>query len=159
MWKKILPGIFGVIGLVVWKRFTGGGARDQKAAKEQLAETAETLRSRRSSMSGQEFERFMAEVLRNTGYEVDMVGGPGDQGVDLLVRVGRKRVAVQCKLHGKPVGRAAVADVYAGAKHHGAKQAWLVAPGGFTPGAMELAESTNVKLLDLAAIRGLLQKD
>lgn len=54
------------------------------------------------------------------------------------------------------VGRRAVADVYAGARHHGAGQAWLVAPGGFTPGAQELAESTEVQLLDLAAIRRLL---
>lgn len=126
---------------------------------EHLAEAGETMRSRRSSMSGQKFERFMAEVLRNIGYKVDMVGGPGDQGVDLLVRVGRKRVAVQCKLHGKPVGRTAVADVYAGARYHGVKEAWLVAPGGFTPGAQELAESTDVQLLDLAAIRRMLQKD
>jgi restriction system protein len=72
------------------------------------------------------------------------------------VKVGRKRVAVQCKLHSKPVGRAAVSEVYAGARHHGASQAWLIAPGGFTPAAEELAKSTKVQLFDLAAVRGLL---
>jgi hypothetical protein len=24
MWKKLLAGIFGIVGLVVWKRFLGG---------------------------------------------------------------------------------------------------------------------------------------
>ena len=43
--------------------------------------------------------------------------------------------------------------------YHGTKQACLVALRGFTPGAHELAESTNVRLLDLAAIRKLLLKD
>jgi Restriction endonuclease len=106
----------GVVGIVGWKWVFGGGAREREAAREQLAEMVERLRSKRNSMSGQEFERFMARVFQSIGYDVDIVGGPGDQGVDLLVRVGRKRVAVQCKLHTRPVGRRAVADVYAGAQ-------------------------------------------
>jgi restriction system protein len=157
MWKRLLPGVFGVVGLVVWKRFFREGGRDQRTATRE--ELAKTLRDKLNTMSGQEFEQYIAEVFRKTGNKVDIVGGPGDQGVDLLVKVGRKRVAVQCKLHTKPVGRAAVSEVYAGAKHHGASQAWLVAPGGFTPAAQELAASTKVQLFDLAAIRGLLQKD
>lgn len=156
MWKRLLAGIFGVVGLVVWKKLFGGRGRERKAAREELAKM---LRDTLNSMSGQEFERYMAEIFRKMGHKVDIIGGPGDQGVDLLVKVGRKWVAVQCKLHGKPVGRAAVSEVYAGAKHHGASQAWLVAPGGFTVAAQELSESTGVRLLDLAAIRKLLQKD
>ena len=156
MWKRLLAGVFGVIGLVVGRRLFAGRSRERKAAKEELTKT---LRDKLNSMSGQEFERYIAEVFQKIGHKVDIVGGPGDQGVDLLLKVGRKRVAVQCKLHGKPVGRAAVSEVYAGAKHHGASQAWLVAPGGFTPAAQELAKSTKVQLFDLAAIRGLLQKD
>jgi hypothetical protein len=67
--------------------------------------------------------------------------------VDLLLKEGRKRIAVQCKKYGKPVGNAAVSAIYAGAKHYGAKQAWVVAPEGFTKGAVELAKSTGVRLL------------
>ena len=157
MWKRLLPGIFGVIGLVVWKRFFGGGGSEQRTATRE--ELTKTLRDKLNSMSGQEFEQYIAEVFRKTGNKVEIVGGPGDQGVDLLVKLGRKRVAVQCKLHSKPVGRAAVSEVYAGARHHGASQSWLIAPGGFTPAAEELAKSTKVQLFDLAAVRGLMQKD
>jgi HJR/Mrr/RecB family endonuclease len=156
MWKRLLAGVFGVVGLLVWRRLFGRSGRERKADKEELAKM---LPDKLTSMSGQEFERYMAEVFQKIGHKVDIVGGPGDQGVDLLLKVGRKRVAVQCKPHGKPVGRAAVSEVYAGAKHHGARQAWLVAPGGFTTAAKDLAKSTDVKLLDLAAVRGLLQKD
>jgi restriction system protein len=96
-------------------------------------------------MSGREFEHFMADLFRTAGYKVDVVGGAGNQGVDLPLKEGRKRIAVQCKKYGRPVGNAAVSAVYAGAKHYGAKQAWVVALEGFTKGAVELAKSTGVR--------------
>jgi restriction system protein len=64
---------------------------------------------------------------------------------------------VQCKKYGKPVGNAAVSAVYAGAKHYGAKQAWVVAPEGFTKGAIDLAKSTGVRLIGQKGIDRLLQ--
>lgn len=100
-----------------------------------------------------------AEWLRAAGYKVDVVGGARDQGVDLLVKKGRKLIAVQCKKYGRPVGNAAVSAVYAGAKHYGAKQAWVVAPEGFTKGAIELAKSTGVRLMGRKGIDGLLQDE
>ena len=108
-------------------------------------------------MSGREFEHFMADLFRTAGYKVDVVGGAGDQGVDLLLKEGRKRIAVQCKEYGRPVGNAAVSAVYAGAKHYGAKQAWVVAPEGFTKGAVGLAKSTGVRLMGRKGIDGLLR--
>ncbi len=108
-------------------------------------------------MSGQEFEQFMADLFRTAGYKVDVVGGTGDQGVDLLIKKGRKLIAVQCKKYGRPVGNAAVSAVYVGATHYGAKQAWVVAPKGFTKGAVELAKSTGVRLMGRKGIDGLLR--
>jgi hypothetical protein len=55
------------------------------------------------------------------------------------------------------VGNEAVSAVYAGARHYGAKQAWLVAPEGFTKGAVELAKSTGVRPIGRKGIGGLLQ--
>jgi restriction system protein len=103
-------------------------------------------------MSGREFEHFMADLFRTAGYKVDVVGGAGDQGVDLLLKEGRKRKAVQCKKYGRPVGNAAVSAVYAGAK-----QAWVVASEGFTKGAVGLAKSTGVRLMGRKGIDGLLR--
>jgi HJR/Mrr/RecB family endonuclease len=157
MWKRLLAGIFGLIGLVVWKRFLGEDSDVQSASQDDPAGALQRTWATSGSMTGQEFERFMADLLRAPGYKVDVVGGAGDQGVDLLVKEGRKLIAVQCKKYGKPVGNAAVSAVYAGAKHYGAKQAWVVAPEGFTKGAIELAKSTGVRLIGRKGISGLLQ--
>jgi HJR/Mrr/RecB family endonuclease len=157
MWKRLLAGIFGLIGLVVWKRFLGENSGAQSAPRDTLTGALQTTWAKSGSMCGREFEHFMADLFRTAGYKVDVVGGAGDQGVDLLLKEGRKRIAVQCKKYGKPVGNAAVSAVYAGAKHYGAKQAWVVAPEGFTKGAVQLAKSTGVRLVGRKGIDGLLR--
>jgi restriction system protein len=156
MWKRLLAGIFGLIGLVVWKRFLGHDEA-QSAAQDTLAGSLQKTWAKSGTMSGREFEYFMADLFRTAGYKVDVVRGAGDQGVDLLLKEGRKRIAVQCKRYGRPVGNVAVSAVYAGAKRYGAKQAWVVAPEGFTKGAIELAKSTGVRLVGRKGIDRLLE--
>jgi HJR/Mrr/RecB family endonuclease len=159
MWRRLLAGIIGIVGLLVWKRFLGEGSKVQSTGLDNPAEALHETWVKSGSMSGREFERFVAELLRAAGYKVDVVGEAGDQGVDLLVKKGCKLIAVQCKKYGRPVGNAAVSAVYAGAKHYGAKQAWVVAPEGFTKGAIELAKSTGVRLMGRKGIDGLLQDE
>jgi restriction system protein len=156
MLKRLLAGIFGVVALVVWKRFLGKDGEAQSAPQDTLAGRLHGAWAKSGTMSGREFEHFMADLFRTAGYKVDVVGGSGDQGVDLLLKEGRKRIAVQCKKYGRPVGNAAVSAVYAGAKHYGAKQAWVVAPEGFTKGAVGLAKSTGVRLMGRKGIDALL---
>ena len=117
-------------------------------AKE-LAWRFETVRT----MSGTQFELYVAALLRAMGHNTRVLGGSGDQGVDLIVDYFGERVAVQCKNYAKPVGNKPVQEVYTGAKHHGGQQAWVVAPAGFTNGAFELARSVGVKLFAAGAIR------
>lgn len=111
-----------------------------------------------SRMSGVEFERYMARVYQALGYNVTILGGSGDQGVDLLLRKGRVLVAVQCKNHQRPVGNKPVQEVYAGQRHYGANQAWVVAPAGFTKGAFALSRTTGVRLFDYGSIEKLLRQ-
>jgi HJR/Mrr/RecB family endonuclease len=92
-------------------------------------------------MSGVEFEHYMAQVFEVLGYDVTILGGAGDQGVDLLLRKGHARIAVQCKNYRQPVGNKPVQEVFAGVKNYGIRQAWVVAPAGFTRGALDLAQS------------------
>src|SRR5215207_4819808 len=109
----------------------------------------ETVRA----MSGVQFELYVAGLLRAMGHNTRVLGGSGDQGVDLIVDYFGERVAVQCKNYAKPVGNKPVQEVYTGAKHHRCQQAWVVAPAGFTDGAFELARSVGVKLFASASIR------
>lgn len=110
-------------------------------------------------MNGSEFERFTARLFGALGYRATVLGGSGDQGVDvILTDDSHEKIAVQCKNHRKPVGNKPVQEVYAGARHHGCSEGWVVAPAGFTHGARELARSTDVRLLDTPAITRLLNQ-
>jgi hypothetical protein len=105
-------------------------------------------------MSGAQFEVFVAKIMRGLGYRATVLGGSGDQGVDVIATAGKERIAIQCKNYAKPVGNKPVQEVYAGARHHRCTAAWVVAPEGFTKGAVDLARSVGVSLHDAQALRG-----
>src|SRR5215217_3958522 len=105
-------------------------------------------------MSGAQFEGFVAEILRGLGYRVTLLGGSGDQGVDVIATRDSEKLAIQCKNYAKPVGNKPVQEVYAGARHHRCTAALVVAPEGFTKGAVELARSVGVSLRDAQDLRG-----
>ena len=90
-------------------------------------------------MSGAQFEEFTADLFRALGHRVVVLAGAGDQGVDVIVNRRGGRVAVQCKNHKRPVGNRPVQEVYAGARHHRCVEACVVAPAGYTSGAVVLA--------------------
>ena len=72
----------------------------------------------------------------------------GDQGVDLLLNIEKRRVAVQLKRYIAPVGNAAVQAVFAGMIHYKAQEAWVITTSSFTKSAVDLAKSTGVRLID-----------
>jgi hypothetical protein len=104
-------------------------------------------------MSGAQFELFVADLFRAMGHNASLLGGTGDQGVDVIVAYQGQHVAVQCKNYEKAVGNKPVQEVYAGSRYHGCNSAWVVAPAGFTKGAVELAQRVGVTLYDAQAIR------
>jgi hypothetical protein len=104
-------------------------------------------------MSGAQFEIFVADLFRAMGHNARVLGGSGDQGVDVIVNYQGERVAVQCKNYSRAVGNKPVQEVYAGSRFHGCKSAWVVAPAGFTKGAVELARRVGVTLYDAQALR------
>ena len=110
------------------------------------------------SMSGAQFEDFTADLFRAMGHQAVVLGGAGDQGVDVIVNRRGERVAVQCKNHKKPVGNRPVQEVYAGARHHRCVEACVVAPAGYTRGAIALASSTGVSLFDADTVRQWIRK-
>jgi restriction system protein len=109
-------------------------------------------------MDGGQFEAFVADLFRAMGHRAELCGGTGDQGVDILVNPRGERVAVQCKNHSRPVGNRPVQAVYAGARYHRCTAAWVVAPAGYTSGALALAESTGVSLCDADTIHRWIKK-
>jgi restriction system protein len=115
------------------------------------------LRSRRQlrsvdAMSGIEFERYTAMMLRNAGYWVNSTEASGDYGVDLIARANGQRIAVQCKRQARPVGIAAVQQVVAGAAMHRCTRAAVITNHTFTPAAQRLAHAHGCQLIDRAGL-------
>ncbi len=112
-------------------------------------------------MSGHEFERFLAKILRRHGFQTQLVGERGaDYGADLVIRKGDKRIAVQAKNYGRArVGNEAVQQAIAGASYYGCESALVITNSGFTKAARTQAEggAFEVTLWDRKALAALLR--
>lgn len=99
--------------------------------------------------NGYQFEEFIAELLRENGYEhVEITPAGGDYGVDLIARKNKVIYAVQCKFYSTPVGNSAIQEVYSGMDQYNAHVGIVVTNNYFTPAAKKQAESSKVVLWD-----------
>ncbi len=122
---------------------------EQKRQRIESLLRRDAVRDEINYMSGPEFERFMADVFRQKGYEVEETRLSGDQGVDLILPdLDGKRVVVQLKRWTPPVGNKAVQATFAGMAHYQAQEGWIITTSTFTKSARELARSTRVRLID-----------
>lgn len=101
------------------------------------------------SMSGLQFEQYIAEILRHKGYKrVTVTKGSGDFGVDILAEKDGVKYAIQVKRHSKPVSRRAISDAIGGLKHYQCQAAMVVTNNYFTRDAITLAKSNACQLID-----------
>ena len=101
------------------------------------------------NLNGHDFEEFLCANLGRLGYRVENVGSTGnDYGVDLIIRKGAKKIAVQAKRYKGKVGVEAVQQIIAGAEYYGCKNRMVITNSYFTPAARRLAEKCNVVLWD-----------
>jgi hypothetical protein len=109
-------------------------------------------------MGGTAFETFLREVFQERGYEVETTAKTGDQGVDLILKRGGSRVAVQAKGYvGHSVGNGAIQQVHAGRVFHKCQTAAVVTNSTFTRPARDLAEQLDCKLVDGSQIVDLIE--
>lgn len=97
---------------------------------------------------GIDFEHWCALQLEAMGWISIVSKASGDQGVDVVATKAQHIVAIQCKRYTSSVGNKAVQEVFAGMRHYGGNAAAVVATGGFTRSAIELARNTGVHLID-----------
>ncbi len=108
------------------------------------------------SMSGLEFEDYVARIARGCGVPVIMTPLSGDWGVDLIVGYRPNRVAIQCKRQSRPVGPGAVQEVVTGAPMQDCASTMVVSNQSFTSAAHTLAELHGCTLVggpELAHLR------
>jgi len=125
--------------------------------------TSTTLGQMRS-LSPAQFEQLIARYFEKLGFKVDIVGGPHDQGVDLLARrasdIGLERLAIQCKHYPDgQVGPSLIRELIgARSSHPEATRVVMVTSGTISPEATRLAERNRIDLIDGTFLRVLVEK-
>jgi superfamily II DNA or RNA helicase len=111
-----------------------------------------------AELSGDEFERYLADLLRRLGWTVARTPRTRDGGVDLratkLDATGVEAVLdIQCKHQQAPVGVAAVRELN-GVLERGA-QGVIASPSGFTADATRFAYERGIKLWNAGRLQNL----
>ena len=101
------------------------------------------------------FEHRCADILNATGWDARTVGGSGDQGADVVASANGRTLIVQCKRWSRPIGNKAVQEVAAARAYYRADMAAVVGTAPFTASAHDLADATDVMLLDEAGLAAL----
>lgn len=103
-----------------------------------------------NQLSWQDFERAVAEVYRQQGYEVEELGGGGaDGGVDLKLRRGGELSVVQCKRWKVyKVGVQPVRELFGVMAAERANRAIFITSGVYTFEALRFAEGQPIDLVD-----------
>ena len=97
--------------------------------------------------NGIDFEYWVADRLKEYDWDVQVTQGSGDQGVDVIAKQNRLRVAVQCKLYQGSVGNKAVQETLAGMSFFDLERGIVISTGKYTRSARELAEKNRILLL------------
>ena len=90
-----------------------------------------------------QFEERVAQLFRDMGHRADVIGGSGDEGVDIRVRTkSGKHWIVQCKRYApeNKIGVPVVRDLAGTMLHERATRAFLVTTSSFTEPAKRWAE-------------------
>ncbi|TLQ47704.1 restriction endonuclease [Streptomyces marianii] len=126
---------------------------DRAAAAAARAESGQDF----AAMDAEAFELAIAGLCERDGCtDVEVVGGSGDLGADVLaVAPDGRRVVIQCKRYG-PVNKVGSQDMqrFGGTCFavHEADVAAVVTTGGFTGPAADYAEQCGIRCLDQTAL-------
>src|SRR5262249_47974503 len=103
-----------------------------------------------ASLNAATFEEFVAELFEALGYEVEQVGGTGDEGADLRVRKGPLLGVVQCKYsQGKAVVGSPDLQKFLGTIHHtGSHKGFFVTTRTFSLAAERFVAEHPIELID-----------
>lgn len=99
-----------------------------------------------------EFESFVAELFRKSGWTAALTKRSSDSGVDIIVTQGDIKAIVQCKRWKKNVGQPVIRDVLGAMIHEGADEAYVLTTSGFTKAAVSFCEGKPMNLVDRIGI-------
>lgn len=112
------------------------------------------------NMTGQEFEYFCGELLKDNGFsDVRVTKVSGDHGVDVLAKKYGEKYAIQCKCYSENIGNKAVQEIYAGKDIYQSDVAVVMTNRFFTNQAREDAGKLGVELWDRNILKTMTQSN
>ena len=124
-------------------------AREKAERLRLQARRADLKLSQLDNLSAEGFEEFVAELFESLGYEVDRVGGTGDEGADLRVSRDGLRAVVQCKYHKNGVVGSPDLQKFLGTIHHtSSHKGFFVTTKTFSMAAERFAGDHPIELVD-----------
>ncbi len=121
--------------------------------------TPEDIKLRIGTLDPSGFENLIGRLFSRMGYEVKVVGGARDGGVDVKARgptrAGMENINIQCKHYfNRQVGPGVIREAI-GTKQIGtADRMFIITSGTFSDEAIKLATSNNIKLMDISSLIG-----
>jgi hypothetical protein len=100
------------------------------------------------TLSGLDFEAWLARLLRDAGIPgVRITQASRDQGADLVITTGERKIVMQAKQYQDTIGNSAVQQAHGALSYYGATEAWVVTTSSFSKDAIDLAYRTGVRLV------------
>ncbi|MCY2934317.1 MAG: restriction endonuclease [Planctomycetota bacterium] len=117
----------------------------RKAAAQGIKHRLEQL----EKLTPEEFEDFIGEVFEALDFQVERVGGSGDQGADLKLTRGPARAVVQCKFYKKSLIGSPELQKFLGTIHQSESQkGYFVTTSSFSLSAEKFAANQPIELID-----------
>jgi len=113
--------------------------------KKVKADTLEEMKA----LSASQFEELVADTYRAQGHKVEVIGSPGDHGIDLVVHTRKGETwLVQCKKYRGKVGEPVIRDFYGVLQASSADAGAVITTGYITAAARLWAEGKPIFLYD-----------
>lgn len=155
-WSRVWPyllaaavaGVVGAVGWWAWRTHRTLRERDRVFREEDRILASHRSVAELDGMSGTDFEKLVAALLRRDGCtEVRCTGGPGDHGVDVVGRLPDGRsIAVQCKRYAphRSISNTEMITLLGSQTHYGADVAVFVTTARITAPAEKVAVQNGI---------------
>jgi Restriction endonuclease len=100
-------------------------------------------------LEGGEFEEWLVKLIRDGGVPgVYKTQASRDQGADVVVTMGTRKIVIQAKQYRDTIGNKAVQEALGGLAYYKGTEAWVVTTSTFSKDAIDLASRTGVRLVE-----------
>ena len=111
-------------------------------------------------LDGHAFEDVMYELFKSAKLKVEKTPKSRDYGADLVITTKYEKIVIQCKLYfNHNVGNSAIQEINTAKSYYDATMGVVITNSYFTKPAINLADSSGVKMIDRNALIEFLSAD